>query len=330
MKVFVTGPDAADSFAHNVSYALREMGHDVRTDRGLAFSMHLSPLQRGLDEVLSRGWRRWRMRRDARAVRVATEFKPDLTLMCTLTFEPDTVERIRRLSGGPVVCWYGDTAGNVKRDHVVGGEYDAVFAKDPDFVRTLRTMLGIEAHHLPEACNPAWHRPTAERNGDTVVVAGTSYGYRNALVERLLDAGEEVRVYGAPPSVWVSAKVKGAHTGAFLDHRRKAHVFGEALACLSSFALSEGRNSVNCRVFETCACGGLLLSEEREALAPYFERDREYLAYASFEECCDHLKRLRSDYAQAREIRTRAARRAHGEHTYRHRLERMLEILGMG
>lgn len=329
MKVFVTGPDTADSFSHNVAYTFREMGHDVRTDGAQSFAMQASPLQRALSDLLSRTSRRWRMRGDARAVRVVSEFKPDLTVMCTLTLEPETVERIRRLSGGLVVCWYGDTAGNVKRDHLVSGEYDAVFAKDGDLVHTLRSILGVEAHHLPEACNPAWHRPVAERKGDEIVVAGTAYGYRNALIERLLEAGEQVRLYGPAPPRWASAKLKSVHTGTFLDHKRKARVFGEALACLGSFALSEGRNSINCRIFETCACGGLLLSEDRDAIAPYFERDREYLAYASFDECRDHLRRLHEDYTAAREIRARAAQRAHGEHTYRHRLERMLTTLDL-
>jgi spore maturation protein CgeB len=104
-------------------------------------------------------------------------------------------------------------------------------------------------------------------------------------------------------------------------------VFGAALACLSSFALSEGRNAVNCRIFETCGCGGLLLTEEREAISPYFDRDREYLAYSTFEECLEHLRRLRLDYTEANNIRARGARRAHAEHTYRHRLEAMLTHL---
>lgn len=329
MKVFVTGPDAADSFGHNVAYTFREMGHEVRTGAGLMFAMLTSPVQRALNDVLSRAWRRWRMRADAQAVRIASDFKPDLTVMCTMTLEPESVERIRRVSGGLVVCWYGDTAGNVRRDHLVSGEYDAVFTKDGDLAHVLRAILGLEAHHLPEACNPAWHRPVAERMGDAVVVAGTAYGYRNALIERLLEAGEQVRLYGPVPPRWASAKLKSVHTGTFLDHKLKAQVFGEALACLGSFALSEGRNSVNCRIFETCACGGLLLSEDRDAIAPFFERDREYLAYASFDECRDHLRRMREDYTAAREIRTRAAQRAHAEHTYRHRLERMLKTLDL-
>ena len=61
MKVFVTGPDAADSFTQNVAYTFREMGHEVRTDPGLNFDLQRSVLRRGLGRAVS-GFRRkkWR------------------------------------------------------------------------------------------------------------------------------------------------------------------------------------------------------------------------------------------------------------------------------
>ena len=328
MRLFVTGPDAADSFAHNVAHTLREMGHDVRTDPRVGFDMRQSRVRVALDELLSRASRGFRLRRESRAIRIASEFRPDVTLMCTMTFEPETVARIRRASGGRVVCWYGDTPANLRRDHLLAGEYDAVFAKDPDFVALLRSMLGLEAHHLPEACNPAWHRPVARRAGNAVVVAGSCYAYRVALAGRLLEAGQDVRLYGPAPPPWTSEAVRRAHTGIFLDHRSKALVFGEALACLGGFAVSEGRNSVNCRVFESCGCGALLVCEARPALAAFFEPGKEFLPFASHDECLDHLRRVRRDYSEAERIRERAVRRAHAEHTYRHRLERLFATLG--
>ncbi len=327
MKIFVTGPDTADSFTHNVAHTFRAMGHAVVTDPTEAFPMLRSAAGRGLEEIVSLVSARWRRRRGKRALRIAEEARPDLTVMCTLTFDPETVRRLHRASGGRVVCWYGDSAANLRRDHLLSGEYDAVFAKDEQLVGVLRSMLGIEAHHLPEACNPDWHRPLAECRSTAVVVAGTCYGYRNAIVGRLLEAGVNVRVYGPAPAAWVPGPVRAAHSGVFLDHTTKAGIFGEALACLGTFALSEGVHNVNCRIFETCACGGLLLAEDRAALTRYFDPGSEYLAYRSFEECLEHLGRLRDDYSAARVIRARAVKRAHGEHTYRHRLERMLAVL---
>ena len=330
MKIFVPGPARADSFTHNVAYTLQEMGHEVQTDSQAEFRMQTSVMVRGLNEFLGRAWKQWRLRGDRQVVATAREFKPDLTVMCTLTYEPDTVDEIRRVSGGRVVLWYADTPANLPRDHVVSGEYDAVFAKDPDFTKDLRRFLGIEAYHLVEACNPAWHRPVAGRRGKAVVLAGTSYGYRNAVIERLLEAGMSIRIYGPAPSRWVPAKVAAVHTGRFLDQEIKATVFGESMACLNTFAPSEGRNNINCRVFEACACGAALVTEQRDAIGRYFQDGQEYLGYENLDECLYHLRNLENDASGARTMRERAVVRAHGEHTYRHRLEEMLAILDMG
>lgn len=331
MKIFVVGPDSGDTFAHNVAHTLRRMGHEVRTDPTRdARMMQLGRRERIVDEVLSRLSRSWRERAERRVVAIAREMKPELCLFTTGTFEPGSVEALKRVSGGTAVCWYGDSAANLRRGHVTSGEYDAVFLKDREFARRLRDVLGLEAFYLPEACNPDWHRPVAECSGQTVLVAGTSYGYRNRLVERLLDRGEDVRVYGPAPAPWVPRKVAAAHAGRHLDEKTKAEAFGRALACLSSFAPAESPLTVNCRVFETCACGGLLVSESRAALAEHFEPELEYVPFDDFEQCLDRLQQIKRDYTQAREIRARAARRAHAEHTYQMRLQSMFKTLGLG
>jgi len=327
MKIFVAGPDGSDCFSHNVAHTLREMGHEVRIDPATRRSMSYSVLRRGVEEVLQRASKAYRLREDRRIVQIADDFKPDLTVTCTGTYEPETVAEIRHRSNGLVVCWYGDAPANIRRDHVVGGEYDMVFAKDPDLVRKLRSMLSVDIEYLPEACNPSWHRPVAKRAGETLLVAGTSYGYRNALVAKLLAAGVDVKLYGPMPADWVSDAVRRAHSGRFLDQHTKAQAFGEAMACLASFALSEGGNSVNCRIFETCASGGLLVCEERAALARYFEAGREFWAYSSFEQCIEMLERAKKDYREAERVREAGSRRAHAEHTYAHRLRKMLALL---
>ena len=310
MKVFVTGPDAADSFTQNVAYTFREMGHDVRTDPGLTFGLQRSVLRRGLDEILTRTSRRFRLRNESRTTRRAAEFKPDLTVMCTQTFEPGTVETIRRVSGGRVVCWYGDSPTNLLRDHVVSGEYDVVFAKDPQFVETLRAMLGIEAHHLPEACNPAWHRPQAERAGDDVVVAGAGlriprFGRAASAAGRRGGAG----LRSAALQLGRPGGARGAHGAVPRSHVEGARIRrGAGLPEHVFAARAPGQRQLpdlrDLRLRSAVADGAARLTEV------FFEPGREYLAYADFEECLDHLKRLRRDYGEAREIRRRAAARA--------------------
>ena len=328
MRVFVVGPESGDYFTHNVAHAFRSLGHEVFSEPLGLFVTPRSRLARGADEVLTRTSSSWRLRRDRWAVRVAGDFKPAITFVCTRTLEPETVAAIRKSSGGLVVCWYGDTPGNIRRGHIVSGEYDAVFLKDREFAECLRNQLGLVAHHLDEACNPAWHRPMGSLRQSHLVVAGTLYGYRNAFLARLLDRGIEIRAYGPRPSPWVAKRVATLHTGRYLDHTDKAQAFEEGLACLNTFSPAE-RNNLNCRIFETCGSGGLLLTERKDVLARCFEPGKEYLDFASFDECLEQIERLRREPALSERIRQAAVKRAHGEHTYVHRLTTILQTIGV-
>lgn len=326
MKVFVVGPEKSDCFTHNVAHAFRSLGHEVFSMPPHLFATVQSRVSRGLEEILQRTSSTWRLRGDRWAIRVAGEFKPAITFVCTRTLEPETVEEIRKRSGGLVICWYGDTPGNIRRDHIVSGEYDAVFLKDTDFARSCHDVLGIEAYTLDEACNPDWHRPMTKTRSHHLLAAGTLYGYRNSFLKRLADQGEMIQVYGPPPSPWVPQVVKKLHTGRYLDQTTKAQAFNEALACLNTFAPAE-RNNLNCRIFETCASGGLLLTERKEALSRCFEPGKEYLDFASFEECIEQIDRIRFDIGLSERIRQAAVKKAHGEHTYVHRLATILRTI---
>jgi spore maturation protein CgeB len=104
----------------------------------------------------------------------------------------------------------------------------------------------------------------------------------------------------------------------------KSQVFGEGMACLNTFALAEG-NSLNCRAFEIAGAGGLQLLEARPIVTECFEPGKEVLTFTSFEELVAHIDRCRRHPEEARSIRAAAARRALEEHTYRHRIDRLLD-----
>jgi spore maturation protein CgeB len=301
------------------------MGHEVRADARYVSLAGMSRPRILVEDILSKS-RGWRERRQRRIVDAASEFKPSLTIVCTNTLDPETIAAIRKRAGGLVICWYGDPPANLKRDHITAGEYDAVFVKEKRLARDLRDVLQINAFHLHEACNPVWHRPVGSERAGHVAVAGSLYGYRVAVLQKLVDAGCEVRAFGPRPGSWVQKTVADLHTGIFLDQRNKAIEFGRALACLNTFAPAE-RDSLNCRVFETCGCGGLLVSEKKDAMDECFDADEEYLSFSSFDELLSQLDRAKKDTAGAERIRLRAARRAHDQHTYEKRLGFVFQAL---
>lgn len=326
MKIFVVGPESGDFFAHNVAVTCREMGHEVCSDSRSTSLAAKGAIRANVEDFLARSSKSWRHKADQRIVDLAVRFQPKLTIVCTTTLEPDAVLRIRKKTGGMVICWFGDSPANVRRDHITAGEYDAVFSKDRRFATDLSSILGIKAFHLHEACNPLWHRPVSVQSGGHIAVAGTLYGYRIAVIRKLLEAGWPIEIFGPRPSSWVSDDVARWHTGIFLDHTNKANAFCRALACLNTFSPAE-RDSLNCRIFETCGCGGLLVSERKDAMDDCFDPYEEYLPFGSSDELLEQLARAKGDKEFVRRVRASASRRAHAQHSYRSRISFILDTL---
>jgi len=87
------------------------------------------------------------------------------------------------------------------------------------------------------------------------------------------------------------------------------------------------KGAVNQRVFDVPACGGFVLTDRRAQLDALFEPGREALVYDGPQEIPALVERCLGD-ADLRERVSRAARsRILAEHTYVHRLSRLLDIM---
>ncbi len=87
------------------------------------------------------------------------------------------------------------------------------------------------------------------------------------------------------------------------------------------------KGAVNQRVFDIPACGGFVLTDRREQLDRLFEPGRESVAYDSPEELPEVASRCLADEDLRRRVVQAAHARILAEHTYEHRLSRLLEIM---
>jgi spore maturation protein CgeB len=98
-------------------------------------------------------------------------------------------------------------------------------------------------------------------------------------------------------------------------------------ACAVNFNTTslQMKGGINQRVFDVPACGSFLLTDYRRQLEQVFEPGREVVCYSSIEEIED----LTAYYVQHEHERRQIAARAHArvlqEHTYVHRLTRLVE-----
>ena len=86
-------------------------------------------------------------------------------------------------------------------------------------------------------------------------------------------------------------------------------------------------SAVNQRVFDCPAAGGFLLTDHQAGLANLFDVEHEVACYGSPEKALEMLRWFRTRPAARRDIATRARTRVLGEHTYRHRLETIADLV---
>lgn len=80
------------------------------------------------------------------------------------------------------------------------------------------------------------------------------------------------------------------------------------------------------RAFEVPACGALLINDYRENIKDYFEPNKEICVYKNIEELKIILNDLIKNPSKYKLIRDNGYKRVLSEHTYIHRMRKVLEI----
>lgn len=321
MKIVIPNFSPVDSFVDNVTFTLKRMGHDVTNMGILQNKMINSPYFRLASEVVRRINPSKLSFQENWLLRLVKEKKTDVVLMLTQTLSEEVLFEVRR-KGIKVVAWWGDTSANMKGKGLLIDEIDLIYIKDR-YASSKLNCLGKNAFHLHEAMNPFWHKPISSQQNERIVIAGSFYDYRHYLTRKLLKSGIALELYGGKLPRWGDKEIRAHHTGLFVVREAKSKVFGSGLAVLNSTAMSEF-NSLNCRAFEIAGAGGLQILEYREAVEECFEIGKEILVFYSYEELIEIITIAEKEKDKMRRIREAGAKRALAEHTYEHRLNRII------
>ncbi len=324
MKIYVGGANYPDSFAENIRETLVLMGHEVASEPSGSMRTHYNWILRIAKLITSAGVNSGPTLMEKQMLARVRAFKPDLFLSSTAYFTDGALEVLQEICPRRVL-WWGDAPSNLFRLGYLNPAWSIVYQKDRAAVEKLK-MVGVRSKFLPEAMNPVWHKPVAEQENDGVVVAGNYYSFRQALCLRLLKDKVPLQLYGSDFPIWTPAELSRQRHGGYITRLEKSKVYGAGLACLNSFSFAEG-DSINCRAFEVAGAGGLQLLEYRPCAAEFFEPGKEVLVYRSYEELLAHLDRAKKEPLAMKGIRKAAAARALADHTYRHRLEKILQDL---
>lgn len=326
VRVGVVGPDDPDLFADNIASALESSG--IATIRlGGALPAGRARSINAVVDLAARASTRATLLFQQRLVRSAESFGCQIVISVDARLEPETVSQLRR-RGSKVALWYPDHVANIGRQLMLRAPYDRLYFKEPQLVERLNALLELPVSYLPEACNPIWHRP--EGRGSTepyLAVVGNLYPSRVRLLDRLLAHNIPLRLHSGARPAWLDGfaagrlPVHGEVRGA-----EKARIFRQAAGVLNNLHPAE-LLGVNCRLFEAAGSGAAVLCEDRPALRDLFERDTELFTFSTFDELLMAARLVLADQATAEERGDAAARRAHSEHTYSHRLQTILSDL---
>ena len=332
MRILLCAKIYPDSFGRNIAVTAERMGHGVRVAQDSPIQDYQNKYWKTFWTVLPRVWPAFEGRRHRVLIRTAQEFGPDLILLTDGSIPPAVIRELRRVSEAKIAVWFPDHLGNLDRQYLLASDLDAWFFKDPYMARLFREKLEINAHYLPEACNPLWHRRVELTAADRrkyqcdLATASNMYYYRARILEIFKDY--DLKIWGASYPSWLDSPLRHCYPGVYVTEEEKAKAFNAAKVVLNTMYYGE-IEGVNCRLFEAAGCGVFQVADWKPGLAELFEPEREIVTFRTREELKEKVDYYLSQPEERRRIADRAYARSQRDHTYEVRLRKMFETLAL-
>lgn len=345
MRILLLGPRFMGRWTEASQTALQALGHQVykfyfdqspnefRAIRLMSMTAVWSQQLRG--SIHSRLYRRWLSVKHRNLTKLARDFSPQLIIVLKgETIPLNVLERLRRELGVPIVTWWVDDPFRFPGTIETYSSYDHFFVFDGAYIPRLEDLGVRRLTFLPCACDiHDYHQMNlsgADRRRYSCEVAfvGWFYSQRGQLVTSM--AGLDVAVWGPGwqlPEAKPVLQAVGAnsHRGHKMNSRDAARLYNVAKICVNNHHDQSVYNGLNIRSFEVPACGGFQLVDNLRGIHELFTPGEEVVCYESY----DQARELADYYLERPEERAEIGRRGRErvlrEHTYRHRMETLLE-----
>lgn len=279
-------------------------------------------------------------------------FRPDLVLaLAQAPLDAAALRRLRESGQALMAFWLVEDFRYFGYVPDVAPAYDAFFHIQPGLIEPALKSWGLaRAWYVPLAADPHLFQPLSDEGAALnqyradLSFMGAGYPNRRQLIEKLAEnywpatgrPAEYFRIFG---SGWsgVSARTRQhlLEEGRRVSLPECAMIYAGGRINLnihSSFKSNPVFNQdgvfVNPRTFEIAAAGSFQIVDQRPLLPELFTNGRELAVAESY----DHLTALIDHYLahpeETAQMGRAARRRVLAEHTYGHRLEKMLTCLG--
>ncbi len=342
-SIVVVGPQHPDTLPRSILVTLEDMGYkvsavDEREMLGISFKQDVSKngrlgffmrLKKAVIEARIKASPNYEAKVYSRLAGLVEEKNPDLIITVSAQIPPEIIGRLKKSTGAKIVFWFPDHPGNIGRQYFFAAPYDALFFKDKFLVGRAKA-LNLNAHYLPEACMPKWHKRVElteeeeEIYGCDITTAGNMYYYRAKVFEPLLKK-YNVKLWGLGIPRWLNSPVKGAFQGRGVAELEKSKAFNAAKIVLNTF---QGEyEGVNQRFFEIAGCGGFQICEHRDEISDFFEIDKEIVTFRNINELLEKVEYYLKHDDKRTQIANAAYARAQRDYTFEKRLQKMFELI---
>ncbi|QGQ44708.1 protein CgeB [Metabacillus sediminilitoris] len=240
------------------------------------------------------------------------------------------------------VVWFTEDPYFMNRTEGLSGYYDIVFTIDSAALEFYKNKGHKHAHHLPLAAAPEVFRPKqveAKYRSDICLV-GYPYPDRVKYIQLLLqNTAYKIQVVGKwkNPLFRFQNNPKLKILEGWVEPAIAANYYNGAKIVLNThrpFNLRHNQNrlgiegkSINNRTFDVAACGAFQLIEFKEDLPNHFIEDEEIVSFESYQELVKKIDYYMQFEEERQRIANNARNRALEEHTFEHRIEKMIDII---
>ncbi len=301
---------------------LRAMGHEART---FAYRRD-NPLYK--NRSTKAAYQLWILRR---LERICLAWRPTLVLvMKGGPVTPGLIRRVKARIDTVFINFFPDNPLWMIPFESIEA-YDVFFTKERYALRSLESVGLRNLHYLPLYCVPEFHHPVeltteeAQRYAAPISLVGSCYAYRERLLREL--RGYPVKLWGYGWDRVETPEVKAMHAGGPVWGRAKLAVYSSSTLSLNHHHPMNDIVGVNNRTFELAASGACQVVDLKEDLAHLFTPGEEVVAYRDLAELRHQLDYYLTHPDEARDIGEQARKRALSEHTVRHRIEQILDVV---
>ncbi len=158
---------------------------------------------------------------------------------------------------------------------------------------------------------------------ETAVLRRATFLYRLSCIEHL--SSFNTVIHG--DKGWKEILHGGYIIRPKLNYYNELPIFYNACKINFNATSLQMREAVNQRVFDVPACGAFLLTDHQKAIEELFEVGKEVITYKEPEEIPELVRFYLRHDTEREKIATRARERILNEHTYVHRLQKVIDVM---